>query len=187
MDVLVWLVLVSVISLDARRVARRNTRKSDDLSDQDILEVLSDIILESEGIRKGRQNSDVELVTGKKQSADQRSIRGGFVPGERCELIGFEFTNKTECNEIFEIECGPANVTKFRTELVDKCRTVIDKKCNLRMIEVPERKCQERLQNKYDYSLQVWFSNVTLPLIRAMCIVFQLMAKCVRIHYFIFI
>ena len=100
MDILVWLVLVSVISLDARRVAKQG---SDDLSEEDILEVLSDIILESEGIREGRQNSDVELVTGRKQSADQRSIRGGFVPGERCDLIGFEFLNKTECNEIFEI------------------------------------------------------------------------------------
>jgi hypothetical protein len=91
MDVLVWLVLVSVISLDARRVARRNKQKSDDLSDEDILEVLSDIILESEGIREGRQNSDVELVTGRKQSADQRSIRGGFVPGERIKLSATRF------------------------------------------------------------------------------------------------
>ena len=111
--------------------------------------MLSDLLSESEGMREGRQVQEFEPDENRKQLADQSR---GFIPFEECELVGFEFRNATECNEVFEVECGPANVTKYRTELVDKCKTVIDRKCDLRMIEVPQQKCQERLQNKYNFS-----------------------------------
>ena len=154
MNVVLWLLIVSAISLEARRGVKREKQKRDDLSDEDILEFLSDLILESEGMREGKQLDDVELdyddivdveLVGRRQNADQTR---GYSPSSDCILVGFEFLNKTECNEVFEIECAPANVTKFRTELVDKCETVIDQTCNLRMTEVPERKCQERLKQK---------------------------------------
>ena len=134
MDLRFWLVLVGAFSLNARRV-----RPSDD----EVLEALSELILESQEERGARQ-TDTEVFDGAFPSFGFDD----FQPGENCELVGFEFLNKTECNEVSEIECGLANVTKFRTELVDKCTTVIDKTCDLRMKEVPERKCSERIKKK---------------------------------------
>ena len=134
MDLRFWLVLVGAFSLNARRVRPR---------DDEVLEALSELILESQEARGARQ-TDSEVFDGAFPSFGFDD----FQPGENCELVGFEFLNKTECNEVSEIECALANVTKFRTELVDKCTTVIDKTCDLRMKEVPERKCSERIKKK---------------------------------------
>ena len=148
MDLLVWLVLVSALGVEGGRGRSRGGYRGDkeiseDITDEELLEILSDLILESEGARKGRSESEFE-----RQVDGFGGTPSGFAPSESCVQVGVEFLNKTECKEVFEIECEDVNVTKYRTEIGDKCETIIDKRCDLRMTEVPEQKCNERMRNK---------------------------------------
>ena len=137
MNILLWLTLVYSISLEARN------RPDDKLSDDDILEALSELISGEDETRIERQVE--EFAETFSQSEDQFQP---FAPFEKCDLVGYEFRKKEECKEVSEVDCALANVTKTRTELVKKCHTVIEQKCEEIMTEVPQQYCQQRLKNK---------------------------------------
>ena len=78
-------------------------------------------------VRKGRQLGTDSLA--------------GFEQEEVCEQTGFETRKTEECNEVPEIECTPTEVTKFRTDIVSKCKTKNDQSCNITMRELPRQEC----------------------------------------------
>jgi hypothetical protein len=67
---------------------------------------------------------------------------------EECETQGFETRTREECNEVSEIECNPIQVTKYKTEIVQRCRTLTDKKCEVLYTEVPKEKCEPSEEQK---------------------------------------
>ena len=83
--------------------------------------------------RKGRQLAIDLLVENEQDDLE------GFV--EVCEQTGFQTYQREQCEEVFETECKPTEVAKFRTEIVSKCKTMIDQSCNITMREVPRQEC----------------------------------------------
>ena len=81
-----------------------------------------------------------------RQSGEFDERLGNF---EECTLVGFEFKKGEECNEVSEIECYPANVTKMGFELRERCNSIVDKKCSLVTVNLPEPKCHQTLINRY--------------------------------------
>ena len=67
---------------------------------------------------------------------------------EECETQGFETRTREECNEVSEIDCKPIQVTKYKTEIVQRCRTLTDKKCEVLYTEVPKEKCEPSEEQK---------------------------------------
>ena len=67
---------------------------------------------------------------------------------EECETQGFETRTREECNEVSEIECNPIQVTKYKTEIVQRCKTLTDKKCEVLYTEVPKEKCEPSEEQK---------------------------------------
>ena len=78
--------------------------------------------------------------------ADRQSFRGGtpFSSLEKCEVTGFETRTREECEEAFEVECRPIKVKKIRTEIVEKCETLLDKKCDVSFTGVPKQQCSPK-------------------------------------------
>ena len=76
----------------------------------------------------------------------ERQRLGGF---EECTLVGFEFKRGEECEEVKEIDCYPVNVTKFTTELRDKCETIVDRHCELVTVQIPEQVCKPIHKTRY--------------------------------------
>ena len=72
---------------------------------------------------------------------------------EECETQGFETRTREECNEVSEIECNPIQVTKYKTEIVQRCKTVTDQICEVLNTYVPKEKCgpseEERCYTAY--------------------------------------
>ena len=60
---------------------------------------------------------------------------------EECMTNGFETTVSEDCVEVTEDECRPINVTRYRTEIVNRCKTHLDKSCNVTHIDVPHEVC----------------------------------------------
>ena len=144
MNIRIWLVLVLSICVEARDLLTiRSAGKSfistkSDIREDGFLEILSDLMSEP---NSRRQNIQIK----NRETADQILP---FSPFEQCELIGYEFNKGEECNEVFEVECGPVNVTKTKFELVNKCKTSIEQKCGVSNTEVPRQQCLERIINR---------------------------------------
>ena len=90
--------------------------------------------------------------------ADRQSFRGvggrtgsgiPFSNQEKCEVTGFETRTREECEEAFEIECTPIMVKKIRTEIVEKCETLLDKKCNVTYTGIPKQQCLPKTAKRY--------------------------------------
>ena len=79
------------------------------------------------GDRDGRRLRDFD------ESEFERQSLGSF---EECNLVGFQFNKDDECREVKEVECYAVNVTKYRTELKDRCTSVVDQKCGLVTLQV---------------------------------------------------
>ena len=77
--------------------------------------------------RDGRRLRDFD------ESEFERQSLGNF---EECNLVGFQFNKDDECREVKEVECYAVNVTKYRTELKDRCTSVVDQKCGLVTLQV---------------------------------------------------
>ena len=58
------------------------------------------------------------------------------------------FSTREECEEVNEIKCTPINVTKYDLQIVTRCETQIDKKCNITYIDVPAQDCKPRPRNR---------------------------------------
>ena len=85
--------------------------------------------------------------------ADRQSFRGGgggrgFSNLETCEVTGFETRTREECEEAFEVECRPIKVKKIRTEIIEKCETLLDKTCNVSYTGVPKQQCSPKMSKR---------------------------------------
>ena len=80
---------------------------------------------DSGAVRQGRQLSEFGDA-GAARSERQRL--GNF---EECTLVGFEFKNETECNEVVEVDCYNVNVTKYTVELRERCTSLVDQQCGV--------------------------------------------------------
>ena len=89
------------------------------------------------------------------EELDRQTIRGfsrstpSFSGLEKCETTGFETRTREECEEVIEVECRPIMVKKIRTEIVEKCETLLDRKtCNVTYIGVPKQQCSPRTSKR---------------------------------------
>ena len=137
-----WVYLLHKCQVSIRHVRRsssnrnlyhRDPRNSHrNACDESMLKALSILLSDSEmnlagpsRVRKGRQLGTDSLA--------------GFEQEEVCEQTGFKTRKKEECNEVPEIECKTTEVTKFRMDIVSKCKTKNDQSCNITMREVPRK------------------------------------------------
>ena len=139
-------VLLLLPSLSADPTPQSVTsRGSRSLSDDDILKALA-IMLAGEG-RQGRSEGQEEEVRQGLGRAPARQEDFEALDGE-CTTTGYEVRTREECEEINEIKCETINVTKHRNEIVPKCQTLVDQKCNVTHIEVPTQQCRQRHKNR---------------------------------------
>ena len=50
--------------------------------------------------------------------------------------------------EVRETECKEVEITKFRMEIKQECKTKHDQACNITMKEVPTQECQPSIEEK---------------------------------------
>ena len=174
MNFLICLILVSSVHLSLSSSLRRressrspSSRNGKELSDDDIIKALSILMSETEqdepGAKISRQNrqefgNDFEDTSNEDsfEESDRQSIRGfsrgfgqPFSPLEKCTTTGFETRNREECEEVTETECRPILVKKFRTEIEEKCETLLDRKtCNVTYTGVPKQKCSPKTSKR---------------------------------------
>lgn len=112
------------------------------------MELISELrtLLKGGNLRSGRQLEETEEMVSERL---ERQRLGGF---EECTLVGFEFKRGEECEEVKEIDCYPVNVTKFTTELRDKCETIVDRHCELVTVQIPEQICKPIYKTRYSQS-----------------------------------
>ena len=66
-----------------------------------------------------------------------------------CEDMCFETKVREGCVEINKIECKKVDITNFRTEIQNRCKTLFDQTCNVTYNDVPAHKCFQKQRNKY--------------------------------------
>ena len=121
---------------------------SDNNKDDMILKALGKLMEESE-LRRGKQEFDEEILDFRDTSERERIGEQSFNPLEKCQTTGFETRTREECNEVSEIECKPVMVKKIRTEIVEKCETLLDRKtCNVTYTGVPKQQCTPRTSKR---------------------------------------
>ena len=84
--------------------------------------------MSNENLRDGRRIKDFD-----EEDEFERQRLGNF---EECTLVGFEFKKGEECREVKEVDCYDVNVTKYRTDLRERCTSLVDQKCGLVTIQV---------------------------------------------------
>ena len=82
-----------------------------------------------ENLRDRRQLEEI----GDNKLERQSQRLGNF---EECTLVGFEFKKGEECREVKEVDCYDVNATKYRTELRERCTSLVDQKCELVQVQV---------------------------------------------------
>ena len=56
------------------------------------------------------------------------------------ESLSLAASNREECEEVSETQCKPITLTKYRTEIVNKCETKIDDKtCKVTFSGIPRQ------------------------------------------------
>ena len=149
MNVLAWLLFVCLAEpgTGARRFFRTSPprhSKGDQLSKKEIVKALSQLLGD-----KG-DTSDI-FKDEKKDNEKKRAGKQfpGFAnPLGECEVIGFETKVREECEEISNIECKPINVTMYRPEIRERCKTSFDQTCNVTYKDVPTDKCTPTKRNR---------------------------------------
>ena len=78
----------------------------------------------------------------------ERQFPGFASPLGECEVVGFETNVREECDEVSNIECKRVNVTRYRPEIRERCKTSFDQSCNVTYKDVPTDKCTPRKRNR---------------------------------------
>ena len=95
--------------------------------------------------REGRQGDSLDVLRAKGlgtvRGRPGLGVGGAASNLEECLTNGFETNVREDCVEAVEVECGPVNVTRYRTEIVNRCKTLVDKTCNVTRIDVPHEVC----------------------------------------------
>ena len=156
MKFLLWLVLVAAINSNPREIIRRRHSSSNHngTKKEKILKALSRLMSEEKAkISRNEQNEfEEDFSEGHRGASEsERQILGSpsFNPLEKCETTGFETRTREECKEVSEIECKPIMVKKVRTEIVEKCETLLDRNtCNVTYTGVPKQQCVPRTSKR---------------------------------------
>ena len=97
-----------------------------------------------EEIRNGRSGGDsVEfphtpfIQERLKHMKAEQSVE--FDTTETCTTTRTEITTREECKQVVELECKP--VVRFRTEIQNRCTTLVNQDCKVVFKDEPERKC----------------------------------------------
>ena len=124
------------------------------LSDGDIVDALSRLISDKND-REESSKFDTEMETEmeKERLREGRQFDGFASANGHCEITGYETNIREECEEVSTIECKKVNVTKFRSEIRPRCKTLFDQKCNVTYNDVPTQKCSPKKINRYKYFL----------------------------------
>ena len=132
---LCWLLVGGKRLLETTRTPKQ--RQIDQLSKADLVKVVSHFIADKVGEKRAETKR-----TG-------RQLPPGFSnPLGVCEVVGFETNYREECEEVSTVECKRINVTVYRPEIRERCRTSFDQSCNVTYKDVPTDKCSPRLRNK---------------------------------------
>ena len=109
-------------------------------------------------LRQGRQEEDgfdvndyedfQDELDGSGDDDKNREGRQGSDSLEECETTGFETMVREECQEASEIECNPVTVTRYKSEIVKRCKTLVDKTCNVTYTNVPKEECEPTEEQK---------------------------------------
>ena len=102
--------------------------KVEQLSKKDIVKVLSHLLADK-----------VEEKIEEKERIG-RQFPGFANPLGECEVV--------ECEEVSNIECKKINVTMYRPEIRERCKTSFDQSCNVTYKDVPTDKCESTARNR---------------------------------------
>ena len=135
MDVLLLLLLV-FLSKPGGSMRLLRQGKVDQLSKKDIVKVLSHLLADK-----------VEEKIEEKERIG-RQFPGFANPLGECEVVGYETKVREECEEVSNIECKKINVTMYRPEIRERCKTSFDQSCNVTYKDVPTDKCESTARNR---------------------------------------
>ena len=101
---------------------------------KELFEALSLIMSEASQVSKvenyGERTADVDL--GKSEPLLEK-LRSGdsveFGTTETCTTTRTEIKTREECEQVVELECKP--VVRFRTEIRNRCTTLVDQNCKV--------------------------------------------------------
>ena len=93
---------------------------------------------------RGENSEDYDDGEGPIPSFIQTSIEGAAARSsedfrETCKTIGTEIQTREECKQVVELECKPA--VRFRTEIKNRCKTLVDRDCKVVFKDEPDKKC----------------------------------------------
>jgi len=155
MYLLLLVLLLSLINISPALSRRRSTStkrdqrsSKEDIQEKKVLEALNILLSETD------KNRPQQTRTRKGRQLGAGSL-DGFQQDEVCEQTGFETRKREECNEKFETECMPIQLTKFRMEIVSKCKTKHDQSCNITMREVPRQECTPTMEKRCETEYRV--------------------------------
>ena len=98
-------------------------------------------------------DTEMETEMEKERLREGRQFDGFASANGDCEITGYETNIREECEEVSTIECKKVNVTKVRSEIRPRCKTLFDQKCNVTYNDVPTKKCSPKKINRYKYFL----------------------------------
>ena len=110
---------------------------------KELLDALSLIMSEASQASKvenyEERTADVDLD----KSEPLRELRSGdsveFETSEMCTTTRTEIKTREECEQVVEFDCKP--VVQFRTEIRNRCTTLVDQNCKIVFKDEPVRKC----------------------------------------------
>ena len=153
MNILVWCILLSAAghnpAADARRFIKMNPPKhsrAERLSNKEIVKALSRLLsvtTEPEDLFTAE-----ETVTLIELGREARQFPGFSNPRGNCEITGYETNIREECTEVSNVECKKINVTMYRPEITQRCKTSFDQTCNVTYKDVPTDKCSPTKRNR---------------------------------------
>ena len=103
--------------------------------------------------REESSQFDIELKTEieKERLREGRQFDGFASANGDCEITGYETNIREEWEEVSTIECKKVNVTKFRSEIRPRCKTLFDQKyytSGQTYNNVPKQKCSPKRRNR---------------------------------------
>ena len=152
MNILVWCILLSYPTTDARRFIRMNPprhSRAERLSNKEIAAALSRLLSDNSEpedfftAEKTEETDDID-----ERGREARQFPGFSNPRGNCEITGYETNIREECTEVSNVECKKINVTMYRPEITQRCKTSFDQTCNVTYKDVPTDKCSPTKRNR---------------------------------------
>ena len=153
MNIIVWFILLSAAghnpAADARRLIRKippKNSRAERLSNKEIVKALSRLL--SDTTEPEDLFTAEETDTLIEQGREARQFPGFSNPRGNFEITGYETNIREECTEVSNVECKKINVTMYRPEITQRCKTSFDQTCNVTYKDVPTDKCSPTKRNR---------------------------------------